>query len=87
MIADPILLVKPAEEAGISVPLDVDHYDEKDYPHWDVFCAMQLGSSMPDWSCHFHNAKVISQIDGAEIRQITADEIIERGFQIGYAPV
>ena len=37
MIALPIILVGPAEEAGMKVPEDIDNYDAKRYPHWHVF--------------------------------------------------
>lgn len=84
MIAEPALLRKPAEEALISVPPDLEKYDPEQYPHWDVFCIMQLGTPLPDWSAHFHNAEVIARIADDEIYHITRDDILKRGFKIGF---
>lgn len=88
MIAFPGMLLGPAHEAGIKTPPDnvVDDdnkFDPQEYPHWMVFCNLQLGSSMPTPTAHWENAKVIAAIPEDKIRTMTYQDIMELGFQIG----
>ncbi len=79
------MLVNPAREAGISVPDDPENYDTEVYPHWNVYCSVQLGSPMPNWSCHWENARVVSHVPLSEITSITLEQLLERGLQIGHS--
>lgn len=87
MIAFATMLERPAKEAGISVPADPDNFEaEKEaFPHFFVFCAMQLGAPMPHASAHWENAKVIAAIPETELKSLTGDDIITRGFQAGFS--
>jgi hypothetical protein len=81
------MLENPAKKAGISVPPDPDNFEaEKEvFPHFFVFCAMQLGAPMPHASAHWENAKVIAAIPENELKTLSGDDIIGRGFQIGFS--
>lgn len=84
MIAFPSMLVKPAKAAGMETPLDPGTWeDEKDnFPHFFVFCAVQLGARMPSPNSHWHNAEVIAQISDEEILTVTLEDLIARGLSI-----
>jgi len=86
MIAFPELLIEPANRAGIPTPDDVTRYEEyaELYPHFFVFCQMQLGSPMPYPSVHFDNAKIIAMFTEEDFFTLTDQDIINHGFQIGY---
>lgn len=84
MIAYPEMLVGPAEEAGIKVPSDVENYNVSQFPHWHMFCLIQLGAPMPHWTAHWENAKVISQIPETDLKKITFDDLESMGIQLGH---
>lgn len=77
------MLVEPAEKAGIRVPPNVEKFDAEMYPHFQVFCTCQLGASMPTPSSHWDNAKVIASIPDDEIKLITFNELVQKGFAVG----
>ncbi len=84
MIAFPEMLIEAAEKAGIKVPesKDLENYDPKKFPHWRVFCTMQLGAAMPYWGCHWDNAKVIAEIPENKIKKVKWADIVGMGFHI-----
>lgn len=89
MIAFPEMLVGPAEQAGMKVPLhegkhDLDNFDSNKYPHFRVYLSVQLGASMPSWSSHWANAVLVAAISEDKIRTITYDQLLEMGLQVGY---
>ena len=85
MIAFPEMLVSSAKNAGINIPKDLENYNKIDYPHWHVYCTLQLGSPMPRPDSHGINAKIIASIAKDKITELTLDQIIELGFEIGYS--
>lgn len=84
MLAFKEMLINPAKHAGISIPDNLDCFDSTSYPHWVVFCAIQLGSSMPQPTSHWHNAKVIADVNDDDITKVTLTELEELGLQLGY---
>ena len=80
MIAYAELLVAPALKAGISVPPDLNNFDRWKYPHWSVFCFVQLGAPMPQPTSHWDNAQVIAAIPESEIRTVTIEKLTELGI-------
>jgi hypothetical protein len=78
------MLVEPAKQAGISVPEDLECYDPNEFPHWDVFRKVQLGAPMPDFTAHWDNAEVIAAIPEDKIREVTYDDLLERGLAVGF---
>lgn len=77
------MIANAAKKAGIRVPDDLENYDKKQYPHWNVFCAMQLGAPMPYPNVAFDNAKVVAALSIEEIETITAKQLLDRGFTVG----
>jgi hypothetical protein len=83
MIAFAGMLVAAAEEAGMKVPEDPDNFDQEEFPHFDIFCKVQLGASMPSMSAHWNNAKLIAGLSDEKIKTITYTEILEEGLEVG----
>jgi hypothetical protein len=81
MIAMRELLVRPAKEAGMKVPTDLHHFDPNEYPHWYVFCQMQIGRRIPTMSEHWNNAKIIAGIPDNKIEAVTCEGLMALGFQ------
>lgn len=83
MIAFPGMLVESAKSAGMKVPENADDFDPKDFPHFEVFCLAQLGSSMPYSAVVWDNAKVVAENPLEKIQTITFNELYALGFQVG----
>lgn len=83
MLAFPSMIEPCAEKAGLLVPPDLDEYDAAKFPHWYVFCAVQLGAAMPHPSAHWDNAEVIATFDDAGIRAATYDDLVKAGLSVG----
>ena len=89
MLAFPSMLIGPAEEAGIEVPeFDENNFQEsiesfrETHPHFYVFCMLQLGKSMHFPSEAWENAKVLGELSKDEIVEVTAKDLVERGFSL-----
>lgn len=88
MLAFQSLIHKAATDAGMKVPpsdlLDKDSeaWNGDDYPHFMVFCNMQLGVPMQPGD-HWQNAKVIAAISDDKIKTIMYREILALGFLSG----
>jgi hypothetical protein len=80
MLAFPSMLLQHAEAAGMKVPPDVDNYEPKEFPHFHVFCNVQLGRSM-NWDEPSHNAEVIAKISDEKIFTITIRDLLTLGFR------
>lgn len=81
MLAFEEMLVAPADEAGIKVPEEPEKYDPELFPHWHVFCNVQLGRPMPNADSHWRNAEVIAAVPEERIRLITLAELVELGVE------
>lgn len=79
MMAFPSMLVSAAEKAGMKVPEDPDEFEREDYPHFAIFCALQLGRRI-QMGEHWDNAKVIAAVPEDEIRTLTLEDFINRGL-------
>ena len=85
MKAFPQMIAKAAEDAGIKLPPDLDSFDPEEYPHWLVFCRMQLGQPMPYPEVDYDNAKVIANLSEEEVKRVTPIQLIQAGFLIGFS--
>jgi len=81
MIAFPGMLVSAAQEAGMAVPKNPDKFDKEQYPHFAVFCGVQLGRAMSSWTEHWENAHVIAKVPEKEIRAITVQGLLDKGLK------
>lgn len=79
MLMTPTLLIDASEQAGIKVPKDVYDFPVVDFPHFDVFCKLQLNRPCTLGE-HWDNAKVIAQFSEEEIKQLTVSQAISAGF-------
>jgi hypothetical protein len=81
MIAFPGMLIAPAKEAGMKIPENADNFNSEEFPHFKVFCFVQLGRPMPFPTSHWENAKVVASIPQEKIFTITAGELLDMGIQ------
>jgi len=81
MLAFPSMITQAASQAGMKVPDDPDNFVPDDFPHFHVFCNCQLGQPMSP-GAHWENAKVIVAIPEADLRTITFDQILEKGWVV-----
>ncbi len=84
MLAFPPMLVAHAEKAGMKVPESLNEYDPSEYPHWEVFLTCQMGRACPTPEAPWNNAKLIAGIRDDKIKVITAQEIVDLGFEEGF---
>lgn len=87
MIVFPGMLVDAAVQAGIKVPDDVDSidnmtFDTMEYPHFLVFCIVQLARPVAYHGEHWDNAKVIARVPEDRIRLVTIEDLINDGLSI-----
>lgn len=84
MLAFAGMLVPAAKDAGMKVPeFDKDEkWNNEEFPHFTVFCNVQLGKSMRYPGEHFENAKAIASIPEDKIRLVTADDLKSFGVII-----
>jgi hypothetical protein len=85
MLAFVELLIQPAKDAGMKVPEDCLDYDYTECPHFHVYAVAQLGRPMPWPGAARDNAKVVAAISAEEIRTVTYEQLVEKGFAAGYA--
>lgn len=79
------MLVDSAERAGMKIPpaeeLDTaPGFDKDKYPHFYVYCLLQLGRSM-DWDEPWTNAKVIAGIPEDKLRAMTIEDFMAAGLR------
>lgn len=83
MYAFPGMLIGPAQEAGISIPPDIENYTPNDFPHWHVFITAQLGKPLPSPTAGWHNAKMIAGIETEKLKKMTFKDLVKAGFAVG----
>lgn len=79
MMCYPGMLVSAAEKAGMKVPKDPDNFDAKVYPHFNIFCNVQLNRAIR-WGEHWENAEVVAKIPDGKLKTITLAELIDMGL-------
>ncbi len=81
----PNQLLGPAKSVGMDCPEDPDSYFDKedilqrDYPHFWVFCQLQLGRETTK-EMVYHNAAVIQGIPNSRLFWMTLSEYIDAGL-------
>lgn len=81
MMVFPSMLTPAADEAGMSCPPDPDDFSPEEYPHFHVFCTVQLGRAM-EWTEHWHNAEVLAAIPEKELKTLTLEDLLEKGLRV-----
>lgn len=83
MMAFPSMLLKAAQEAGMKTPpledQNTEGFDPTEFPHFHVFCIVQLGRRM-ELGEHWENAKVVAAIPDEFIHLVTLRQLIARGL-------
>lgn len=76
------MLISAAEHAGMKTPIldKNDQFNREEFPHFAVFCNAQLCRPMHSLNEHWENAKVIAEISDNEIRSVSIENLIGRGF-------
>lgn len=80
MMVFPSMLVGACKKAGIKVPEDVDNYDAENFPHFSVFCTLQLCRPMVSLDEHWNNAVIISKLSKKEIETFTLTDYLAKGL-------
>lgn len=81
MMAFAGMLVGAAKQAGMKTPEDPDEgFDPKEYPHFDIFCTVQLGRAIR-WGEHWDNAKVVARIPNEKLDTVTLQDLLNDGLE------
>jgi hypothetical protein len=80
MMAFPSMLINAAEKAAMKVPPDADDFLAKDYPHFAVFCALQLNRPVHHGE-HWENAKIIAAVHEDKIMTNTLEDFLALGLR------
>lgn len=83
MMAFPSMLISPAKDAGIKCPnLDVtNEWDTEQFPHFTVFCNLQLGRPMKMDGEQWRNAKIIATFTEEQIKVATLNDFLAAGLE------
>lgn len=88
MLLFPSMLAPHAKSAGMPVPSDDqitamekgdDEPVKQGFPHFFVFCNIQLGRRLTSWAEPADNAVVIAAIPADKIKTVTIDDLRELG--------
>lgn len=76
------MLVEAAQKAGMKCPEDPDNtpYDRNDYPHFWVFCQLQLGRGI-QWGEHWDNAVIIAKIPEEKLKTMLLPDFLALGLR------
>jgi len=81
MIIFPGMIAEAAKQAGMKTPENPDDgFDAKEYPHFNIYCAVQLGRAIR-WGEHWENAKVVARIPNDKLETVTLQDLIEDGLE------
>ena len=64
-------LVSFAKAAGIIVPNDLNDPSADDYPHWNLYCNVQIERPIPSDDALLYNAKIVAAIPIDRLRSTT----------------
>ena len=81
MIAFPSMLASAAHAAGMAVPDNPDNFLAEDYPHFHVFCGVQLCRPMLSPGEHWENAEIIAAIPKDTLYSMQANDLRKLGVQ------
>lgn len=82
MIAFPDMLVPAAQDADMAFPPDPASFDPDAFPHFHVFCCLQLGRPMSDFSQHWRNAKILAGLSAEQVRALTFEQAEDLGLEL-----
>jgi hypothetical protein len=77
----PGMFANHIEDSRLKQPVDFENYDPNEYPHFHVFMSIHLGNTI-DHSTLEENANIIADIPDDEIRQVTLEQLVDKGLWI-----
>lgn len=80
MMCFPSMLLEAATRAGMKVPDDPDNFNEKEFPHFHLYCITQLNRKIR-WGEHWENAIVITNVPEVDLDKITLGELRAKVFE------
>jgi hypothetical protein len=80
MLAFSGMLVPAAEKVGMKVPVDTDEFDPVEFPHFAVFCNVQLARPVVYHGEHWDNAGVVAKIPDDQIMSVTLIDLLNLGL-------
>ena len=80
MMLFPSMLVPAAELAGIKVPENPDDFDKNQFPHFAVFCTLQLARPMQSGE-HWENAEIIAKITEQDVKTKDLEFFLGKGLR------
>jgi hypothetical protein len=84
MLAFPGMLLSAAAAAGMKAPsrkkADDYSFDNEKFPHFAVFCTLQLNRSMQPGE-QFENAKIIAAIPVDKLKTMTLEDFLFAGLR------
>lgn len=80
MLAFPEMLEAPAKQAGMKVPPNTERFSKLKFPHFHIFCKLQLNRRMKPGE-QWNNAKVIAAIPEKELKKMTLEDFIAKGLE------
>lgn len=76
------ILIDPALSAGITLPPDVDHYDQRKFRQFNLFKQAQLENDyIPNEFCIWHNAVVIAGLSENDVENASWTTLRKAGFK------
>jgi len=66
------------ENSRLKQPEDYENYDPNEYPHFHVFMSIHLANTIDVFSLK-ENANTIADIPEGEIRNVTIQDLIDKG--------
>lgn len=89
MLCFEMMLAQAAADAGMKVPPEekmdakgVCAWDREEYPHFFIFCLLQLNRGMSSPDQHWNNAKAIAKIDGEALKTMTMADFAKAGVDL-----
>jgi hypothetical protein len=79
MIASKELLVSVAQQAGMSIPANLEVFDTYQFPHWTIFWRLQTDRPFMDWREPLRNAEIINQIPFDKLIHMNWEDFEEAG--------
>lgn len=80
MLAFPSMIVQHARKAGMTVPDNPNDFDPAEFPHFHVFCNVQLGRPLVYWDEPWGNARIVAAIPADQLRTTTLEDLLAKGL-------
>jgi len=76
-----------AQSVGIKVPYEISESTWDLFPHFELFCAMQSYSEVPNEKACIDNAKLISRLAEDDVHMVSKNKLLKMGFIVGQSDI